>query len=248
MAKVEWIKQYVDMFDGNSFKKIKRAKIGGESYRDKLTAIWSELMAFAGKCNADGRLIESPEVQFLSIEDLAVFIDREPDELNLCMQFYIANHMVVFENDIYTIANWDKYQNTDRLAEIREYNRLAQQKSRAKRKALKSVNDKSMTSQSCQGTEVDKEVDKEKDTELDADVVKDNTDSEQNTFELMGGTLGRNVILLTPAQDEELLDKLGFDAYNHYVDKLATFIIEKGAKVSNHYATILKWAREDAMI
>jgi hypothetical protein len=77
--------------------------------------------------------------------------------------------------------------------------------------------------------------------------VSENEDG-NNTFELMGGTLGRNVILLTPAQDEELLDKLGFDAYNHYVDKLATFIIEKGAKVSNHYATILKWAREDAVI
>lgn len=76
----------------------------------------------------------------------------------------------------------------------------------------------------------------------------DNTDTEQNTFELMGGTLGKGVVLLTPAQDEELLDKLGFDAYNHYIEKLATFIIEKGAKVTNHYKTILKWAREDAMI
>ena len=81
------------------------------------------------------------------------------------------------------------------------------------------------------------------------DLSTENDDlSTDNTFELMGGTLGKNVILLTPAQDEELLEKLGFDAYNHYVDKLSTFIIEKGAKVSNHYATILKWAREDAMI
>ena len=88
------------------------------------------------------------------------------------------------------------------------------------------------------------EKDIEKEIEQDVDVETD-TD---NTFELMGGTLGKNVILLTPAQHEELLDKLGLDAYNHYVDKLSTFIIEKGAKVANHYATILKWAREDAMI
>ena len=95
--------------------------------------------------------------------------------------------------------------------------------------------------------ELEKEKEIDKDIELDVDVVG-NTDNEQNTFELMGGTLGKNVILLTPAQDEELLEKLGYDAYNHYIDKLSTFIIEKGAKVSNHYATILKWAREDAMI
>ena len=69
-----------------------------------------------------------------------------------------------------------------------------------------------------------------------------------NSFELMGGTLGKNVVLLTPAQQDELLDKLGIDAFNHYVDKLSTFIIEKDAKVGNHYATILKWAREDAKV
>ena len=68
------------------------------------------------------------------------------------------------------------------------------------------------------------------------------------TFNLQYGKLGKGVVLLTDEQDEELLEKLGYDGYNHYVDKLATFIIEKNAKVSNHYATILKWAREDAMI
>ena len=72
--------------------------------------------------------------------------------------------------------------------------------------------------------------------------------STDNQFELQKGSLGKGVVLLTPAQDEELLEKLGLDGYDHYIDKLATFIIEKGAKVSNHYATILKWAREDAKI
>ena len=83
------------------------------------------------------------------------------------------------------------------------------------------------------------------DTDLSTEDDELSTDNEQNTFELMGGTLGKNVILLTPAQDEELLDRLGLHAYNHYMDKLSTFIIEKGAKVSNHYNTILKWAKED---
>ena len=86
------------------------------------------------------------------------------------------------------------------------------------------------------------------DTDLSTEDDELSTDNEQNTFELTGGTLGRNVILLTPAQDDELLEKLGFDGYNHYVSKLADFIIKNDAKVSNHYATILKWAREDAMI
>lgn len=68
------------------------------------------------------------------------------------------------------------------------------------------------------------------------------------TFEFQNGSLGRGVVLLTPEQDEALLDKLGFDGYNHYVSKLADFIIKNDAKVGNHYATILKWAKEDSAL
>ena len=71
---------------------------------------------------------------------------------------------------------------------------------------------------------------------------------ENSKLELMGGTLGKGVVLLSEAQRDSLLDILGFDAFNHYVDKLATFIIEKQAKVGNHYATILKWANEDLKV
>ena len=67
-------------------------------------------------------------------------------------------------------------------------------------------------------------------------------------FEFQCGTLGRGVVILTPEQDEALLEKLGFDGYNHYISKLANFIIEKDAKVGSHYATILKWAKEDAKL
>ena len=73
-------------------------------------------------------------------------------------------------------------------------------------------------------------------------------DVDNSTFEFLGGTLGKGVVLLTPEQSNALLDKLGIDAFNHYVDKLSTFIIEKEAKVGNHYLTILKWAKEDMMI
>ena len=65
-------------------------------------------------------------------------------------------------------------------------------------------------------------------------------------FKKLDGSLGRGVVLLTDEQFDSLLDKLGLDAFNHYISKLAEFIIEKGARVSNHYATILKWAKEDA--
>ena len=117
---VQWIKLIVGMFDGESFKRIKRAKIGGESFRDKLEAVWFELMDLAGKCNHDGAFINSREIPYTSLDDIATMIDRETDELKLCMQFYINEGMVEIINDVFMLSNWQKYQNTDGLEKIRE--------------------------------------------------------------------------------------------------------------------------------
>lgn len=88
--------------------------------------------------------------------------------------------------------------------------------------------------------------------EASADVYgignEDDTQDASNSFSFVGGELGKGVVLLTDAQQDALLDKLGFDAFNHYVDKLSRFIIDKKATVSNHYSTILKWASEDAKV
>ena len=133
---VQWIKLIVGMFDGESFKKIKRARIGGEKFRDKLTAVWFELMDFAGKCNHHGALINSREIPFVSMDDIAAMIDREPDELHLCMQYFINEGMIEIIDDVYMLSNWSKYQNTEGLEKIREQKRISQAKWRAKRKAL----------------------------------------------------------------------------------------------------------------
>ena len=64
----------------------------------------------------------------------------------------------------------------------------------------------------------------------------------------MGGTLGKDVIMLSEAQIDDLLDRIGFDAYNYYVERLANYIIEKDAHINNHYETILKWHQEDTAV
>lgn len=140
MTDVKWVKLKVGMFDGASFKRIKRAKIGGESFRDKLTAVWFELLDFAGKCNHSGAFIDSHEIPFTDLDDIATMIDREPEELKLCMTFYIREGMVEIIDDIYLLSNWTQYQNEDGLAKIREQKRISQAKWRAKKKALAAGN------------------------------------------------------------------------------------------------------------
>ena len=71
------------------------------------------------------------------------------------------------------------------------------------------------------------------------------TPDRDSSLKLMGGKLGKGVILLSDAEQEDLLDKLGMDGFDRYVEKLAAFITKNGATVNNHYATILKWWQED---
>lgn len=65
---------------------------------------------------------------------------------------------------------------------------------------------------------------------------------------VLGGNLGKNVVFLSEAQISDLLDKMDIETFDHYVDKLSSFIIKNDAKVKNHYETILKWWQEDAAV
>ena len=167
MADVKWIKLIVGMFDGMSFKKIKKAKIGGESFRDKLTAVWFELMDFAGRCNHDGAFISPREIPFYELSDIATMIDREEEELRLCMAFFIKEGMISVIDDVYMLSNWSEYQNTDGLEKIKQQNRLRQAKFKQKQKLLASnvtdnVTDNVTVTQS---NATDKDIDKERDKE-----------------------------------------------------------------------------------
>ena len=64
-------------------------------------------------------------------------------------------------------------------------------------------------------------------------------------LKIVGGQLGKNVVFLSEDQVEDLLDKMGMDCFDYYVDKLSCFIIKNDAKVKNHYETIIKWWRQD---
>ena len=51
--------------------------------------------------------------------------------------------------------------------------------------------------------------------------------------------------MLTDHQVNDLLDQMGIDCFDYYVDKLSSYIIRNDAKVASHYETILKWWRQD---
>ena len=276
MPEVQWIKLIVGMFDGNSFKKIKRAKIGGVSYRDKLTAVWFELLDLAGKSNANGCLIDNNEIPYRSFEDIATMLDRDEKEIELCMEFFIREKMVEIIDDIYCLSNFTKFQNQEGLDKVREQNRLRQAKFKQKQKLLAS-NVSSNVSGNVTVTlgnalEEEKEEDKEKEIHsfihssasdesylqkkvnesglegLDAEVYKaELKEGLKQTY--LGGSLGQGVLFMSNEQFSDLCDKLTYDELNKYCG-IVTECEKSGKKYKkkSHYQAILDMVADDRKI
>ena len=159
MADVKWIKITTDMFDNRKIKHLRRLPDG-----NNIVLIWVMLLTMAGRCNSSGMIFLTENIPYTP-KMLADELDFEENTVKLALDALAQLNMIVTDHGFFSISGWEEYQNVDRLAEIREYNRLAQQKSRAKRKQLPSVNDKSMTSQSCHDIDIDKEVDIEEEVD-----------------------------------------------------------------------------------
>lgn len=256
MADVTWIKLYIDMFDKRKIKKLRRLPAGND-----LLLIWIMLLATAGKCNAGGMIFITESVPFTE-EDLADELGFEVNTIRLALTALEDLDMISrSDNGFINITGWEEHQNIDRLAEIREYNRLAKQKSREKQKLLQApsddVNDKSMTSQRCHETEEEREEDKDKEKEYSF-IHSSEKENDENGFstgisttvdtqrKLLGGELGKGVVLLSDEQMDDLLEKLSLDEFNHYVSVVADCIL-KGKRYTKktHYQAILDMAAKD---
>jgi len=67
----------------------------------------------------------------------------------------------------------------------------------------------------------------------------------EKKLKFMNGELGKGVVVMSEFQVDVLLNKLGVEMFDHYVRKLADWIINNGATVKSHYSTILRWWTED---
>lgn len=253
MAEVQWIKLKVGMFDGNSFKKIKRVKIGGVSYRDKLTAVWFELLDLAGKSNANGYLIDNNEIPYRSLEDIATMLDREENEIELCMQFFIAEKMVEIIDDIFCLSNFMRFQNKDGLEKIREQTRKRVAKCRERKLLLQSNATCNVTVTECNAIEEEKEEELDKEfhsfnhscaCESENELLSD--PEYRRTY--LGG-IGKGVVFLSDEQMADLLEKLSVEEFDYYVGVVAEEEL-KGHRYTKktHYQAILDMAAKDRKV
>lgn len=243
MGEVQWIKLYIDMFDKRKINKIRRLPAGND-----ILLFWVMLLATAGKCNAGGMIFITERVPFTK-EDLADEFDFEVSTIELALKAFVEFDMIdLSEDGFISVRNWEKYQSTDRLAEIREYNRLAQQRSRANRKQLQAVNDNvndmSMTSQRCQDIEEEEEGEQEKESHSFTLSDKDSA-----KLRYLGGTLGKGVVMLSEDQIDSLLDLMSIEEFDKYVDIVAECELSgKRYKKKSHYQAILDMVKKDRKV
>ena len=234
MAEVKWVKLTTDMFDNRKVKYLRKLPDG-----NNIVLIWVMLLTMAGRCNSGGMIFLTENVPYTP-KMLADELDFEENTVLLALKALENLDMIVTDNGFFTIAGWEEYQNTDRLAEIREYNRLAKQKERAKKKLLADVNDKSMTSQRCQDIEEEIEEDKEKEYHS----FTHSAESAKRKY--LGGTLGKGVVLLSEEQMDDLLSKLSIEEFDRYVSTVAECELSgKHYKKKSHYQAILDMANKD---
>lgn len=175
MAKVKWIKLDTEMFNNRKIKYIRSLPDG-----DQILLIWIMLLTSAGNCNAGGYIFLTENIPY-SPEMLAEEYDVQINTIKLALQTFSKLEMVELDDKGIYITGWEQHQSTGKLEDIREYNRIAKQKSREKQKLLlegidvnDNVNDSQLKSQMCHDIDIDIELDKDIDKEEDIDKDIDN--------------------------------------------------------------------------
>ena len=174
MAEVQWIKIVTDIFDN---RKIKQIEYMPEA--DSILVIWFKLLCLAGNINESGLLLITKDIPYTE-EMLANEFKRPLNTVRLALSTFQKFGMIEIVDDVLGVSNWEKYQNEDKLVQIREQNRLRKQKQRAKLKALPvpASRDSHVTVTAevtqCHATETEQETETEKEKELDKDNILTN--------------------------------------------------------------------------
>lgn len=230
MADVKWIKLVVNVFNNRKIEQIEVMPDG-----DGIVVIWFKLLCLAGSINDDGMIYFTKEVPYTE-EMLSTHFHRPLALVKLALRVFVTYGMVEIIDNIIHISNWEKYQSVDRLDAIREYNRIAQSKHRQKQKALPAhVNDMSMTNQTCQDTDIDKELDIEVDKSTGSAAAPTPRKHQYGEY---------SNVLLTNVE----LDKLQTEIpdWQKMIERLSGYMRSTGKVYKDHLATMRNWKKMDA--
>lgn len=229
MAEVKWIKIAVDMFDNRKIKQIESMPDG-----DSLLIIWVKLLCLAGNVNDGGYIYLTKEIPYTD-EMLATQFNRPLQNIRLALQTFKQFGMVEIVDNMIYLSSWQKYQNTDKLAEIREQNRLRKQAQRLREKEQKLLPSRdSHVTQDGQVTPshaLDIEEDKDKKKNISKKPIRHKYGEYNN-------------VLLSDDDMDKLKTEFPGD-WQQRIQRLSEYIASSGKSYKNHLATIRNWARRE---
>lgn len=169
MAEVQWIKIVTDIFDNRKIKQIEHMPEA-----DAILVIWFKLLCLAGNINESGLLLITKDIPYTE-EMLANEFKRPLNTVRLALATFQRFGMIEIVDDVMGVSNWEKYQNEDKLKELREQNKERQARFRAKKKALalpkpdENSNNVSVTLPVTLGNAIETELETETEKEIDLD-------------------------------------------------------------------------------
>lgn len=130
MAEISWIKLRIDLFDDEKIKMIQSMPEG-----DSILVIWIRLLALAGKCNSNGLVLVEDEFPY-DDEMLSIVFNKPLTVIRMALKTFERFRMVEQTSKGIYISDFEKHQNIDGMAAIREQNRVRKQRERERKKAL----------------------------------------------------------------------------------------------------------------
>ena len=165
MANVQWIKIAVDIFDNRKIRQIESMPEG-----ESVLLIWLKLICLAGSVNDGGYIYFTKEIPYTE-EMLATHFNKPLATIRLALKTFQSFRMIEIIDNIIQLSNWEKYQDTNRLAEIREKNRLRKQAQREREKEEKLLMSRDSHVTDCDNHATEREGERDKD--ISSDISKD---------------------------------------------------------------------------
>ena len=134
MYKLQWLK-----IDANLFANRKIQILLKEPDGDTYIRVWIQLLIIAMECNKEGNLVIG-ENKPMTIEYFSKIMGKSFEKMEEIIKKFLELEMIILENEVYKIKNWNKYQSIETYEKYKEQGRLRQQRYREK---LKSENGKS---------------------------------------------------------------------------------------------------------
>lgn len=131
---MQWIKVFTNIFANPKMQLLLKERDGDTYFR-----VWIQLLTLAGTSMQGGKIMMSENTP-MTVEYLATITHKSCKKIQNILYKLIHFEMIICEDNIYRIKNWDKYQSADKYELVKKQNRERQKRFRENQKSENNVN------------------------------------------------------------------------------------------------------------